>query len=178
MSKVLIVVDMQNDFVTGPLGTPEAQAIVPHVEKKILEYLSDDAGLVMFTRDTHFSDYYTTEEGKHLSVMHCLHSSDGWQIIPELKGYSDNSDGVYNKFGFGYDSWTDVFMSGNSIESIELVGVCTDICVISNAIMLKSEYTEIPIVVDASCCAGTTPENHAAALQVMKCCQIEVIGEK
>jgi len=177
MSKVLIVVDMQNDFVTGVLGTPEAQAIVPNVENKIRNYISNDQ-LLYFTRDTHWDDYMETQEGQKLPVPHCIMGSNGWNIIPELHGYEKYADmKCLNKKAFGYDYWEEVFGTGSGIESIELVGVCTDICVVSNALILKALYPEIPITVDASCCAGTTLENHKAALQVMKCCQINVIGE-
>lgn len=179
MSKVLIVVDMQNDFVTGPLGTPEARGIVPNIQEKIQHYLKNEEGIVIFTRDTHDRFYMETQEGKHLPIPHCIFGTKGWNIIPELDGYTHNSF-ILNKDTFGNDYWEDVFdIRTNNvsfpIESIELIGVCTDICVITNALILKTIYPEIPIIVDASCCAGTSPENHKAALQVMKSCQIEVI---
>ena len=180
MSKILIVVDMQNDFVTGPLGTPEARNIVPNVLEKIQHYLKKEENAVIFTRDTHDSFYMETQEGKHLPVPHCIFKTEGWHIIPELNGYANEHCFVVNKSAFGHNYWEYVFdfeenRSFLPIESIELVGVCTDICVISNALILKSDYPETPIIVDSSCCAGTTPENHRAALQVMKSCQIEVI---
>lgn len=183
MSKVLIVIDMQNDFVTGPLGTPEAQAIVPNVLKKIQTYSKNEEGVVIFTRDTHDSFYMETQEGKYLPVPHCVHGTEGWNIIPELMErdeYPCRDEFVLNKSSFGDKYWEYTFdyRENNaflSIESIELIGVCTDICVITNALILKTIYPETPIIVDASCCAGTTPENHKAALQVMKSCQIEVI---
>ena len=176
--KVLIIVDMQNDFVGGALGTQEAQAIVPSVESKVRQFSEKGLGKIIFTRDTHWADYAETQEGKMLPVPHCLIGSDGWKIIPQLHSYlHDRCAHAVNKGSFGYDDWADEFGSGKSIESFELAGVCTDICLVSNALILKALYPEIPIYVDASCCAGTTPKNHAAALQVMKSCQIHVIGE-
>lgn len=178
MSKVLIVVDMQNDFITGPLGTQEARDIIPNVQEKVQYYMKNEDGVIIFTRDSHDSFYMETQEGKHLPVPHCISKTEGWNIIPELNDYARNNF-ILNKNTFGYKYWEHVFdFRYNpvfiSFDSIELVGVCTDICVVSNALILKSIYPEIPIIVDATCCAGTTPENHIAALQVMKCCQIEV----
>lgn len=174
MNKVLIVVDMQNDFITGPLGTPEAQAIVPKVKEKIEEYRKR-GDRIIFTRDTHFKNYMDTLEGKHLPVEHCIAASDGWKIVDSLTSYEDER---IIKYSFGHTNWVrDVNHIIDMCDSIELVGVCTDICVVSNALILKAEYPYIEIYVDASCCAGTTSENHKAALQVMKCCQINVVGE-
>lgn len=179
MHKVLIVVDMQNDFVTGSLGSETAQAIIPNVEKKILEYLkSEREDEVYFTRDSHATDYLSTKEGEKLPVEHCIYGSHGWQIIPELKQYSELADEIVNKDSFGYPCWEDELGREERIESIELIGVCTDICVVSNALILKALYPEVEIIVDASCCAGTTPEAHQAALRVMQSCQITVIGEE
>ena len=178
MHKVLIVVDMQNDFINGSLGSPEAQAIVPYVENKILEYLNHDTeDDIYFTRDTHGEYYLSTLEGKNLPVKHCTYGTYGWQIISELHEYGNRSDYIINKYTFGYDNWENVIGNSENIESIELVGVCTDICVVSNALILKALYPEVEIIVDASCCAGTTPEAHQAALRVMQSCQIAVIGE-
>lgn len=175
--KYLIVVDMQNDFVYGSLGTKEARAIVPSIELKICQYSENEDGRIAFTTDTHSHDYLSTLEGKYLPIEHCIFGSNGWRIIDELFGYAMNADHHCNKQTFGYDDWEGVFANGRCIESIELIGVCTDICVVSNALILKSLYPEIPIIVDASCCAGTTPDNHRAALQVMKSCQIDIINE-
>lgn len=177
MRKFLIVVDMQNDFVTGSLGSPGAQAIIPNIEKKIMNYFRDGEDEVIFTRDTHSENYLTTMEGKNLPVKHCIYGSDGWQIVPELKYLSKRADDVVNKESFGYNDWIDEIGYHEYVESIELVGVCTDICVVSNALILKTLYPEVEIIVDASCCAGTTPEAHQAALRVMQSCQITVIGE-
>ena len=171
--KTLIVIDMQNDFITGPLGTPEAKAIVPKVKKKIADYRAN-GDRIIFTRDTHFKNYLDTLEGKHLPVEHCICGSEGWQVPSDLMSYEDIR---VNKYSFGYDCWSEGNYTFEDCESIELVGVCTDICVVSNALILKAEYPYIEITVDASCCAGTTPENHKAALQVMKCCHINVVGE-
>lgn len=166
--KTLIVVDMQNDFIDGSLGTKEAVAIVPNVKKKIKEYEAN-GDRVIFTQDTHDANYLCTNEGKHLPVEHCIVGTHGWEIADGLE--VDNCDYV-NKPTFGWKHW------GNyRFEEIELVGLCTDICVVSNALILKAMYPEIPITVDASCCAGVTPESHKAALLTMKMCQINVIGE-
>ena len=174
--KTLIVVDMQNDFITGPLGTPEAVSIVPKVEKKIEEY-RERGEQIIFTRDTHFEKHYKYSlEGQKLPVEHCIAGTPGWQIVNELASYYDKR---VDKYTFGYDGWT-LKLFNDIPEEIELVGICTDICVISNAILLKTmlpAIANIEITVDASCCAGTTPDNHKAALQVMKSCQINVIGE-
>lgn len=176
--KTLIVIDMQNDFVTGALGSKEAVAILPNVKKKIEEYIS--AGHeVIFTRDTHGEGYLDTNEGKHLPVPHCIKDTDGWQVVPEL----DREDCEHiDKHTFGLTSWNLKFdgsrvMGMREFEEIEIIGVCTDICVVSNALILKACFPEINITVDASCCSGVTPESHQAALATMKSCQINVIGE-
>lgn len=170
--KTLIVIDMQNDFITGPLGTPEAVAIVPKVKEKIEEY-HENGGRVIFTKDTHFNNYFKTLEGRKLPVIHCMNDTYGWDLVD---GLWSKYDSVLYKFAFGYNEW-DMNIGMPIGDGIELVGVCTDICVVSNALILKSQFPEIEITVDASCCAGTTPENHKAALQVMKSCQINVINE-
>jgi nicotinamidase-related amidase len=169
MRKVLIVVDMQKDFVTGPLGSKEARAIVPAVMAKVNSYSEKD---VFFTRDTHYADYEQTLEGRMLPVPHCYKGSDGWEIIPELAKHS-NVHNTIDKLTFGYANW-DRF---DKDTEFELCGVCTDICVVSNALAIRMFFPNSKITVDAKCCAGVTPEKHAAALEVMKSCQIEVIGE-
>lgn len=174
MTKTLIVIDTQNDFIDGSLGTKEAQAIVPNVRKKIDEYKKrgDD---IYFTRDTHFSNYLETNEGKHLPVKHCIRGTHGWQIADGLMVEGAN---VLDKYTFGYDDWRSEFsFEDEKPTDIELVGLCTDVCVVSNALILKAQFPEIDITVDASCCAGVTPESHEAALTTMKMCQINVIGE-
>lgn len=169
--KVLIVVDMQNDFIDGALGTKEAVGIVENVKKKIAEY-KKNGDRIIFTRDTHQTDYLETREGKKLPVEHCIEGTKGWQIA---EGIDDKSCIHINKPNFGWPGWADFDMK--EAEEIELVGLCTDICVVSNALILKAIYPEIPIKVDAGCCAGVTPESHDAALVTMKMCQVEVIGE-
>jgi len=167
--KALIVVDMQNDFISGSLGTKEAQAIVPNVKKKIEEYIAR-GDEVIFTRDTHSVDYLSTNEGKHLPVEHCINGTYGWLVADEVN-YPECTH--INKKTFGYTLWD----YEGDFEEIEIVGLCTDICVVSNALILKATFPEINITVDASCCAGVTPESHQAALTTMKMCQINVIGE-
>lgn len=180
---VLIVVDMQNDFVTGALGTPEAQAIVPKVVEKIKSW----KGKVLYTRDTHHNNYLETQEGKRLPVKHCLRGTRGWQLVDEVDATISDEDWcednpVYDKFTFGSfrlaSDLKDVFWCTSvDITSITLVGLCTDICVISNAMLLKAALPSVPIIVDASCCAGVTPESHKNALAAMKMCQIEIVNE-
>ena len=176
--KTLIVVDMQNDFITGSLGTKEAQAIVSNVIKKIEKYYSCRDN-VIFTRDTHYRDYLDTQEGKILPVEHCIKNTWGWMISEEIVNKLSDLGiipNIINKESFGYNHWENMeYMLGNSTE-IELIALCTDICVVSNAIILKAYFPEIPITVDSSCCAGVTPELHEAALKVMKSCQIKVAG--
>jgi nicotinamidase-related amidase len=171
MKKTLIVIDMQNDFIDGALGTKEAQAIVPNVKKKIEEYEARGDAIV-FTRDTHQSDYLNTNEGKHLPVEHCIEGTYGWEISNELNLTSPYP--IVDKPTFGNLNWKTFF----DFEEVELVGLCTDICVVSNALILKATFPEINITVDASCCAGVTPESHKAALTTMKMCQIEVINDE
>ena len=172
MKKVLIVIDMQNDFIDGALGSPEAQAIVPNVKKKIEEY--DARGdQIIFTKDTHSINYLYTNEGKHLPVEHCIEFTDGWQIASQLD-WTTNPCAYVFKPTFGWTGWSTFNLED---AEIEIVGLCTDICVVSNAIILKAIYPETKITVDASCCAGVTPESHKAALTTMKMCQINVIGE-
>lgn len=178
MKKILIVVDMQNDFIDGALGTKEAQAIVPNVKNKIREYLERD-DIVIYTRDTHYSDYLETLEGKNLPIPHCIQNTHGWEIAD---GLTYGGSIVVNKNTFGYNNWNyTLYNAGiinyDEVESVELAGLCTDICLISNAMILKAELYNVPFIVDASCCAGVTPESHKNALEAMKMCQINVIGE-
>ena len=168
MKKTLIVIDMQNDFIDGALGTKEAQVIVPNVKQKIKEYKAR-GDRVIFTKDTHYDHYLKTNEGKHLPVKHCIKGTYGWDIVD---GLGNPGDECIEKGTFGYTDW-----AYRGFEEIELVGLCTDICVVSNALILKAMYPDIDITVDASCCAGVTPETHKAALTTMKMCQINVIGE-
>lgn len=174
MKKYLIVIDVQNDFVTGALGSDEAVAILPTIRKKIAEF----EGEVIFTQDTHQTDYLETQEGNLLPVPHCINGSDGWQIVSEIAQMAPvRASKSYCKPGFGsrelaIDLLTIHQTSG--IESIELIGLCTDICVVTNALLLKSFLPEVPITVDALCCAGTTPDNHQKALSTMQNCQIRI----
>lgn len=167
MGKTLIVVDMQNDFIDGALGTEQAQKIVEAVREKIMCYRRE-GNEIIFTRDTHGEDYLDTPEGKKLPVKHCIKGSHGWQIEKSL---DTGGCTVIDKPTFGWTHWQD-----HHFESVELVGLCTDICVVSNALMLKALFPEVPISVDASCCAGVTVQTHEAALATMKMCQIDVIG--
>ena len=167
--KYLIVVDMQVDFITGSLGSHMAEAIVPGVVEKVKNF----DGRIIFTRDTHFDDYMSTQEGKKLPVMHCVKDTDGWQICSELAPYAEN---VVDKVTFGSVKLPEIIKAyGDNIEEIELCGLCTDICVISNAMILKAAFPEVKITVDGSCCAGVTEESHNTALEAMKMVQIEVI---
>ncbi len=178
MRKTLIVIDMQNDFIDGTLGTKEAVEIVPRVKQKIDEYVSR-GDEVIFTRDTHYENYLDTHEGKMLPVKHCICGTDGWQIsdkidIPECEHI--------DKFTFGWDAWDVKIDKEDNIgerhlNEVEIVGLCTDICVVSNALIIRAMYPQIDITVDASCCAGVTPDKHKAALAVMKSCHINVVNE-
>ena len=168
MRKTLIVIDMQKDFIDGSLGTKEAVAIVDNVKAKIAKY-AEAGDEIIFTRDTHQENYLETNEGKHLPVEHCIEGTDGWQIA---KGLEVPGAIYIDKPSFGYMDWKDY-----DLQEVEIVGLCTDICVVSNALIIKATYPEIDVTVDASCCAGVTPESHNAALATMKMCQVQVIGE-
>lgn len=169
MEKILIVVDMQNDFVDGSLGTPEARDIVGAVVEKVKNH----SGPVIFTRDTHQPDYLDTQEGRNLPVEHCVRGTAGWQIIPGLQPWAAD---VVDKPTFGsVDLARRLKAREDDIESIELIGLCTDICVVSNALLLKAFMPEKRISVDSRCCAGVTPEKHAAALETLRSCQIRVL---
>lgn len=170
MKKLLIVVDMQNDFVDGSLGTKEAEGIVAHVKAKVEQY-QEQGDTVIFTRDTHTEVYLDTQEGKKLPVVHCVKGTKGWEIIDCLQPYVQT---VFDKPTFGSVQLAHVVARGG-YEQIELVGLCTDICVVSNALLLKAALPEIQICVDSACCAGVTPASHEAALTTMKMCQIEVL---
>ena len=170
---ILVVVDMQNDFIDGALGTPEAVAIVPKVMVKMMNF----DGLVLATRDTHGEDYLEKQEGKNLPVVHCIKGTHGWEIKDEIQQLLISQP--IDKPTFGSEALGKVLKDLNNdvepIDSITLVGLCTDICVISNALLLKAFLPEVPIFVDENCCAGVTPESHEQALAAMKCCQIEII---
>lgn len=186
--KALIIVDMQNDFIDGALGTPEAQAIVSNVVNKMKSHKNTNT-IILFTKDTHKENYLDTPEGKKLPIPHCIEGTLGWSIVKPIASefksdgymtYSSSTviNGRVLKSTFGsYDLLKILDSDEVEFDEIELCGVCTDICVISNAIMIKNYFPDVKVIVDASCCAGVTPEKHAAALEVMKSCQINVIGE-
>lgn len=173
--QILIVVDMQNDFITGTLGTKEAHAIVQKVAEKISAFEGD----VYFTMDTHDETYETSQEGKALPVVHCQEGTEGWQLAPQIIAAAPvDPEKIYCKGQFGSVELAEDLQYLHEVEpidSIELVGLCTDICVVSNALVLKAFLPEVPIIVDSACCAGVTPEKHEAALETMKSCQIHVI---
>ena len=171
MKELLVVVDMQNDFVTAALGTEEAVKIVGNVAEKVREAREKGADLV-FTMDTHGRDYLETQEGRNLPVPHCIKGTEGWKIIPELQ--DETGDGVVlEKPSFGSAELADLAKE-RGYAKIRLIGVCTDICVITNALLLKTALPEAKISVDASCCAGVTPQSHKNALEAMKMCQIQI----
>lgn len=191
--KILVVVDMQNDFIDGALGTPEAQAIVPKVCDYIREHAARDT-YIIFTKDSHYDDYMDTLEGKNLPVPHCIIGTDGWKINKDVVSAFedtmdtycvepiypfDKEDLIINKPTFGSTMLQDMIYhfadNGVEIEEVTLMGLCTGICVLSNAILLKSTLFETPIKVVEDCCACVTPESHKTALEAMKLCQIEII---
>ena len=169
--KILVGVDMQKDFIDGALGTAEAVAIVPYV-KQVIETFD---GKVLFTRDTHFEDYMQTQEGKNLPVMHCVKGTPGWEIHPELEALRKTA--AIDKLTFGSSELPKILAREQHIESITFLGLCTDICVISNVMITKAFFPEVPVIVDAKGCAGVTPESHKNALAAMKMCQVTVINE-
>ncbi|MBQ3084589.1 MAG: cysteine hydrolase [Clostridia bacterium] len=168
MKKTLIVVDMQNDFIDMALGTKEAVAILPAVKAKIEEYRKNGDAII-FTRDTHGENYLDTPEGKKLPVPHCIKGTKGWEIADGL--YAEGCK-IIDKPNFGWPHWKE-----EALEAVELIGLCTDICVVSNALIIKATFPDAQVSVDASCCAGVTPVTHTAALRTMAMCQIDVKGE-
>lgn len=167
--KILVVVDMQNDFIDGALGSAEAVKIVPYVEEKIKSF----DGKVYFTRDTHFEDYLDTQEGYNLPVKHCIKDTDGWQIHKSLDALRRTE--AIDKITFGSTELIDVLDVEDDIESITFVGLCTDICVISNVMTVKTFFPEIPLIVDSKGCAGVTESSHNTALDAMRAVQVEII---
>jgi len=171
MQNILVVVDMQNDFIDGALGTPEAVAIVPKVVEKIKSF----EGKILFTRDTHEENYMETQEGRKLPVPHCIRGTAGWQLAPAIAELCE--DTCIDKPTFGSVELGQLLVELNEQEAIgkiTFVGLCTDICVISNVMIAKASLPEVEIAVDASCCAGVTPESHNNALEAMKMCQITI----
>ena len=177
---ILFVIDMQKDFVDGALGTKEAQTIVPNVVAKIEEYKSR-GDIVIATRDTHPASYLETQEGKNLPVVHCVKGTDGWQLNDAVRAALPENTLIIDKPTFGSVTLAEtvgkyVKEYGEQNVHAEFVGLCTDICVISNALLLKAFYPEMPIALDAACCAGVTPDTHKAALAAMRMCQIDIFN--
>ena len=174
MKRFLVAVDLQKDFVDGALGTNEAQAIVPNAVKKIKSF----DGKIFVTFDTHSENYLSTAEGKKLPVTHCVKGTDGWQLNADIQNALDGKDYIsVEKPTFGLVDLPGLIekeANGEEFE-IELIGLCTDICVVSNALLLKANFPEAPIAVDSSCCAGVTPQAHKSALDTMKSCQIDIL---
>lgn len=178
MGEILVVVDMQKDFIDGALGSKEAVAVIDNVVNKINEF----NGVIIVTYDTHFDNYMETREGKYLPIPHCIKGTDGWQLNDRVQKALDSKNNyvMIHKPTFGSAELVDKiceYWDGEKDTEVTLIGLCTDICVVSNAMLLKANYPEMNISVDAACCAGVTPESHQAALTTMKMCQIDVIGE-
>lgn len=178
MKKILIVVDMQNDFITGSLGTKEAQKILPQVVKKIEAY-QRKGEQIFYTRDTHSQDYLSTQEGQKLPVSHCIQATWGWELAAPIQELVAHDNVIVDKPTFGSVKLAEQIktLSERELLELEIVGLCTDICVVSNALLIKAYCPELSITVDASCCAGVTPETHTSALTTLKMCQISVINE-
>lgn len=173
----LCVIDMQNDFINGALGTDEAQSIVFKVYNKIYNYIQNVNDHVYFTKDEHQKGegYYNSEEGKHLPVPHCIFNTKGWEIQQDILDLINNSKNIFVKNQFGCPELVNAIPKDT--DGIIIIGLCTDICVISNALLLKTYFPNIPIYIDAACCAGTTPENHDKALDIMKQCHINILNK-
>ncbi len=169
--KSIVVVDMQNDFIDGSLGTKEAQKMLPRLKDKLKKVVEDGSAELIFTMDTHGKEYLNTQEGKKLPVKHCIKGTQGWEISPELGEFVAKAKAVVEKPTFGS---MELIKHLKAADEVELVGLCTDICVISNALLIKAAYPEMKVSVDAQCCAGVTPESHANALEAMKMCQVEI----
>lgn len=183
MKQILVVVDMQNDFIDGALGTEEAVQIVPCVIDKIKNY-KEQGNPIYFTKDTHEEDYLDTQEGRNLPVSHCIRNTKGWELHPQIQVLREelqntvNQPIVFEKGIFGSEALAQTLRKSiidTSQTEIELVGLCTDICVLSNAILLKTYMPEVTIKVDEACCAGVTPDSHKNALEAMKMCQIQIV---
>ena len=173
MAKALIIIDMQNDFVTGPLGTDEARSMLTRLVKKLDAIVEEGAVDLIFTQDTHADNYLDTQEGRNLPVPHCIKKTDGWQIVPELQRFTPRAKAVIEKKAFGSTRLPSLI---KPYEVVEFAGVCTDICVVSNALLIKAFYPEQRVQIDAACCAGSTPEAHRNALNVMANCQCKIIN--
>lgn len=171
MKKALVVVDMQKDFISGALGTKEAEAVVDNVAEVIRTF----DGEVIFTRDTHTDKYQETQEGRNLPVSHCIKDSDGWQLDRKLVSLRTEPVKIFDKPTFGSVALAEYLKANEELESVTLIGLCTDICVISNALLIKAFLPEVEIRVMEKCCAGVTPESHQNALEAMKMCQIKIV---
>jgi nicotinamidase-related amidase len=173
MRKILLVIDMQNDFINGALGTPEAEAIVGRVAEEIRKYPTEN---VIATRDTHTEDYLNTQEGRKLPVVHCVRGTPGWKLHPEIAAALKGA-AIIDKPTFGSKELAEKLSLLSEQDDLEvtLAGLCTDICVVSNALLIKAFLPETPVRVIADCCAGVTPESHQAALDTMRMCQIEIV---
>ncbi|MBR3268088.1 MAG: cysteine hydrolase [Oscillospiraceae bacterium] len=173
--KILVVIDMQKDFTTGALGNPETAAVVKPVAKKIREFrAAEPDGLIVATLDTHTEDYLNTQEGSFLPVPHCIKGSDGWRLEEEVAEALGPDAVITEKGTFGAIRLPELIGTGRNIDEIQMIGVCTDICVISNAMILKAAFPEVPLRIVADCCAGVTPESHQNALAAMRMCQMIV----
>lgn len=173
MNNALIVIDMQKDFLTGALANSQADRVIANVKSKIARY-RDRQDEIIFTRDTHGGNYMQTQEGKNLPVPHCIKNTDGWKIVD---GFVENGDKIFDKPTFGSVELAK-YVQERGFESVELVGVCTDICVVSNALLIKAFCPELPVSVDGECCAGVTEESHACALETMASCQVKIQNKK
>ena len=171
MKKALVVVDMQKDFISGALGTKEAEAVVDNVAEVIRTF----DGEVIFTRDTHTDKYLETQEGRNLPVSHCIKDSDGWQLDKKLVSLRTEPVKIFDKPTFGSVALAEYLKENEELESVTLIGLCTDICVISNALLIKAFLPEVEIRVMENCCAGVTPKSHENALEAMKMCQIKIV---
>ncbi len=171
MKKALIVVDMQKDFINGALGTKEAEAIVDNVAEVVKTFDGD----VIFTRDTHTDKYMETQEGRKLPVLHCIKDTEGWQIDRKLASLRTDAMKIFDKPSFGSVALAEYLQAQKELESVTLIGLCTDICVISNALLIKAFLPEVEISVIEKCCAGVTPQSHQNALEAMKMCQIKIV---
>ena len=180
MKKYLAVIDMQNDFIDGSLGTDEAASIIDRVRDRILEARSEVPETIIFTRDTHEVDYLNSLEGHYLPVEHCIRGTKGWEINDRIKGVMPEGALVIDKPSFASLELAGILLEESRINQIEIeiIGLCTDICVVSNALLIKAFIPEARIMVNASCCASVTPEKHDAALETMRSCQIEVIDRE
>ena len=173
--KYLVVIDMQKDFTTGVLGNPQTVGVIRNVVDKINEFKNNEPdGKIIATLDTHFENYLDSQEGKYLPVPHCIRGTDGWQLEDEVKKALPSDAAIIEKLTFGSKQLPEYITNPDEVDEIQIIGVCTDICVISNAMILKAFYPEIPIKVVSNCCAGVTPESHDNALSAMRSCQIIV----